>query len=87
MAQTKTFLSIAVAFLGVYYYKTSVEKLPESPIVTTRSGSLQGVISRSRDGREFFKYLGIPYAQPPIGPLRFAVSQIELVSDYVSIQA
>ena len=43
-------------------------------VVRTKNGDIQGIISVSRDGREFYEWLGIPYAQPPLGDLRFAVS-------------
>lgn len=35
-------------------------------IVTTASGQVKGYL---RDG--IIEYLGIPYAEPPVGPLRF----------------
>uniref|UniRef100_A0A1Y1L4R3 Carboxylic ester hydrolase n=1 Tax=Photinus pyralis TaxID=7054 RepID=A0A1Y1L4R3_PHOPY len=34
-------------------------------------GSLTGKYMESRNGRQFSAYLGIPYAEPPIGNLRF----------------
>ncbi|CAA9998704.1 unnamed protein product [Nesidiocoris tenuis] len=41
------------------------------PEVTLKIGKLKGVVSRSYAGREFNAYLGIPFAKPPIGSLRF----------------
>lgn len=42
---------------------------PVVPVVETSSGPVRGgVNSRSP---AVFEYLGVPYAQPPIGPLRF----------------
>ncbi|XP_060829522.1 juvenile hormone esterase-like isoform X2 [Bombus pascuorum] len=39
--------------------------------VTTRFGQVQGLLSRSTRGRLVAHYLGIPFAQPPVGDLRF----------------
>ncbi|KAF0293739.1 Liver carboxylesterase [Amphibalanus amphitrite] len=41
------------------------------PLVATREGTVRGVVSHSASGRRFFSFLGIPYARPPLGPLRF----------------
>jgi hypothetical protein len=44
------------------------------PVVTTLQGKMQGTKMTSRNGRTFYAFLGIPYATPPVGPLRFKVS-------------
>lgn len=44
-----------------------------SPTVVVKNGSLAGSLMRSRRDREFFAFRGIPYAQPPLGQLRFEV--------------
>lgn len=36
-------------------------------------GKIKGQILKSRDGRPYYSYTGIPYAKPPIGDLRFKV--------------
>ena len=41
------------------------------PVVTTASGAVRGVW-REHDGAASAAFLGIPFAQPPVGPLRFA---------------
>ncbi|MFI8825467.1 carboxylesterase/lipase family protein [Streptomyces sp. NPDC053431] len=41
---------------------------PETPLVTTTRGPVRG--ERRADGS--CRFLGIPYAEPPVGPLRFA---------------
>lgn len=41
------------------------------PELTISQGTLRGRIMRTRSGREFFGFLGIPYASPPVGTLRF----------------
>ncbi|CAG7727296.1 unnamed protein product [Allacma fusca] len=64
---------IALVFglvIGVsVYFQFSTTK---GRIVETNSGSVQGIVSSSRDGRKFDEWLGIPYAKPPVGNLRFA---------------
>ncbi|CAH1395301.1 unnamed protein product [Nezara viridula] len=36
----------------------------------TRKGSLQGTEESSRNGRKYYAFRGVPYAQPPVGKLR-----------------
>lgn len=69
-------LLVIVALTGLilaylYYPFRSVGK---SPIVQTSFGKVVGSISSSRTGKEFYKYLGLPYALPPIGEKRFEVT-------------
>jgi bile salt-stimulated lipase len=49
--------------------------LPESPktyaVVDTTSGRLQGVEESSDSSHKYFAFKGIPYAEPPVGELRF----------------
>ncbi|XP_065216350.1 carboxylic ester hydrolase-like [Planococcus citri] len=45
--------------------------LVESLIVTTEQGIVNGTYSTSRRGKIFNAFYGIPYAQPPVGKLRF----------------
>ena len=42
--------------------------------LTTPSGRLRGERYLLHDGSRGMRFLGIPYARPPLGPLRFAVS-------------
>ena len=43
------------------------------PLAETRLGPIRGVTLTSRAGREYSGFLGVPYARPPVGPLRFQV--------------
>lgn len=47
-----------------------------SLIVNTESGAIQGsVLKTLLDKRSFYSFKGIPYAQPPLGALRFKAPQ------------
>jgi carboxylesterase type B len=41
-------------------------------------GALQGKVMTSRKGRRIHAFQGIPYAEPPVGDLRFQVRKMEL---------
>lgn len=73
MIGKKAAVSAAVVFIAICLRKYAIPGKKLAPIVSTTSGKLQGVISTSRDGREFYSYHKIPYAKPPIGDLRFEV--------------
>uniref|UniRef100_UPI00234BB406 carboxylesterase/lipase family protein n=3 Tax=Providencia TaxID=586 RepID=UPI00234BB406 len=40
-------------------------------VVQLKDGAINGTTTKTKEGRLFHKFLGIPYAQPPIGKLRF----------------
>lgn len=42
-----------------------------TPVITTKDGPVQGHIKYSRDGKEYWQFLSLPYAMPPIGKRRF----------------
>lgn len=46
----------------------------QGPQVVVAQGALRGVFLETRGGRQVHAFLGIPYAAPPVGPLRFHVS-------------
>jgi carboxylesterase type B len=41
--------------------------------ISIEQGELQGTTLTSRNGRTFAAFQGIPYAEPPVGNLRFKV--------------
>jgi hypothetical protein len=69
----KIVLSVVILF-GAYFVDYFFLHTGESTLLELKAGKLQGKISTSRDGREFYEFLGIPYAQPPVGKLRFLVN-------------
>nr|CAD7260378.1 unnamed protein product [Timema shepardi] len=47
----------------------------ETVIVDTAEGALRGRILSTFTGRNFYGFQGVPYAQPPVGSLRFKAPQ------------
>lgn len=43
------------------------------PVVTVTQGQLKGAVKSLYDGSKYFSFKGIPYAEPPVGELRFKV--------------
>lgn len=43
----------------------------EAPLVSTSLGQIQGTLMQSFLGRTIYAFRGIPYAEPPVGNLRF----------------
>ena len=64
-------LLLAIAVAGLAYYSVQVE---HGETVKCKSGFVRGIIRTSMDGRKYQSWLGVPYARPPLGDLRFAVS-------------
>lgn len=64
---------LALIALILAYLYNPLRNVGKSPIVRTSFGKVVGSISSSRTGREYYEYLGIPYASPPVGEKRFEV--------------
>ncbi|GLG95959.1 Esterase FE4 [Gryllus bimaculatus] len=47
----------------------------EFAIVLTAYGALRGRKVTAKAGNSYFSFQGVPYAKPPVGPLRFKVAQ------------
>ncbi|KAJ0180166.1 hypothetical protein K1T71_004757 [Dendrolimus kikuchii] len=45
--------------------------LQKNPIVTVNQGKLRGEVKKLINGTSYYSFKGIPYAQPPVGELRF----------------
>lgn len=72
MVQKRVFAAVFV-FAIAYYYKITHSQWIGGPTVYTPYGALKGIKSISRGGKEFYEFLGIPYAKAPLGDLRFEV--------------
>ena len=59
-----------ITFGAAPAYAKKVHKIPRTPVVVTPSGKLRGVING-----DIAEYLGIPYAAPPVGNLRWMPPQ------------
>ena len=57
---------VTAIFLYHHFYKVSIVPVVHAPV-----GSIKGTLLKSKYGRNIFAYTGIPYAEAPIGPLRF----------------
>jgi hypothetical protein len=67
-------LSTALLFLFVASNPgTAQEEDADGPLIQVEQGALRGIGGLSVRDREFLAFLGIPYAQPPVGELRFKV--------------
>ena len=67
-------LCITVTYAVLFVSKSSQAELDEkqdSPVVQTKSGAVVGRIETLPHGKSVHEYLGIPYAEPPVGDLRF----------------
>jgi carboxylesterase type B len=51
----------------------------ETVIARVAQGSLRGKKVKTEAGATYYSFHAIPYAKPPVGPLRFKVSFILLV--------
>lgn len=57
-------------FLIFYFFQTE-----HSLIVATKSGKLSGKVFTTIGGRQVFAFLGVPFAEPPVGEFRFQEAQ------------
>lgn len=76
-------LLYSVSTVAISYLISHIYFHEDSPIVSTTTGKLQGFAATSRNGQKYFQFLGIPYAQPPVGRLRFEVINSYIVSHHI----
>jgi len=58
-------VSLALFCASVNLVSSLIEILDNQPIVNIENGELAGIYAKSRDGRTFASFKGIPYANPP----------------------
>lgn len=74
------FILNKLSFLLIYVLICKINGLfDEYRVVKTNSGHVQGVRKYTLlKNMEYYSFKGIPYAEPPIGSLRFKVSNIQV---------
>jgi len=63
----KSVLYLTLLVAAAVGYRTPEQR----PLVRLHQGLLRGVKSKSAAGAVYHSFKGIPYAKPPLGPLRF----------------
>lgn len=49
--------------------------MTENVVTNTEYGQIEGLKQQSALGCEYLSFLGVPFAKPPVGNLRFKVSK------------
>lgn len=62
---------LTTALLGLF---VSVVVGTDPLVVSTTLGKVRGQLAKTRGGRQYSQFLGIPYAKSPTGSLRFKVT-------------
>lgn len=58
-----------------------------SVVVNVKQGKLEGSLCESVLGTSYFSFKGIPFAAPPLGPLRFKVFNERNENIFLSMQS
>lgn len=64
-----------LAFLALLPLALAIQNTKYTPKVETKLGGIVGHYKHSEHGRRYLAFEGIPYAQPPVGELRFQVCE------------
>lgn len=57
----------------VFVFASNVIASNEKVQVTICDGTLEGLVLNNYDGKQFYGFKQIPYAEPPVGDYRFKV--------------
>lgn len=56
-----------------------------SPVVQVAEGKLRGCTKKNYNGEDILAFLGVPFARPPIGNLRFKVIYFPFLFAYLDL--
>lgn len=70
LAATLSTLSI-LSQTGIFPFVLDFFSPKLTPAVTLADGQVQGKVAYSQNGTEYWQFLSIPYAEPPLGSLKF----------------
>ena len=73
-------MSYIVGFVSILVISCALQEPAKTPIGSIVQTSAEAVSGIARDGG-FKKYMGIPYAAPPVGSLRWAPPEAVLLSE------
>lgn len=68
-------VTLAVVVVAVVAAVAGAAAAKDLPLVDTEGGRVSGILEETLKGREFNSFYGIPFAQPPVGNLRFKVTR------------
>ena len=71
---TETDMLIILIIASVFHCVLS----QNGPVVDTEYGPVAGITIELHNGIEVNSFYGIPFAEPPVGDLRFEVSQLHV---------
>lgn len=70
------YLNIFLCLIPSYVVYCNIND--EYPVVKIETGFLRGKYLESRSGKRIYSFTSIPFAEPPVGKLRFEVSRMLL---------
>ncbi|XP_049766326.1 juvenile hormone esterase-like [Schistocerca cancellata] len=62
---------VSAKVMDLHTQRTATSQEGDDVFVTVETGALRGVVSTSHNGTLYSKFVGIPFATPPLGDLRF----------------
>jgi hypothetical protein len=68
---------VVLVLVGIFSFLVSVTQSSLKPVVKVQQGFLEGkLLTSARSKNRFTGFLGIPYAKPPVGDLKFKVMKL-----------
>ena len=82
MSNSKSFLQFFVLSIALYFLSSKIfpksSVSPNVPIIKAPAGQIKGAELKTKYGRSISAYRAIPYADPPLGDLRFKKPKLRL---------